>query len=159
MKDWAGKIAGTTLRIAALLCLAEAGPDGRVCTGPWAELPHYEITEEQLYRAMTISTYFIEHAKAAYSRIGAEGVTEFSRRTLAWIRKKEKREVSLREIQRACTYLQNASEVQAVLDRLEECGYLLVKDPEQRHRTGRPANPVYAVNPLLYGKKLPARKQ
>ncbi len=150
MKDWAGKIVGTTLRIAALLCLAEAGPKGRVCRDEWEEFPHYEITEEQFCRAMTIAAYFIEHAKAAYSCMGMEVITELSRRALEHLKKKGLQEIALRALQRLC-HFHSAAETQAVLDRLEEFGYLIVKDPEQRSRPGHPGNPVYAVNPLIFG--------
>ncbi|MBO5555679.1 MAG: DUF3987 domain-containing protein [Oscillospiraceae bacterium] len=156
LKDWAGKIVGTTIRIAGLLCLAESGPEGRVSKDEWTEMYHYEITEDQFSRAVRIAAYFIEHAKAVYSRISAEAILGFCRRAVEAIRRRNMRELNLRELQRACTFLKDAAEVQAVLDKLEECGYLIIRDQDQRNRPGRPGNPVYAVNPVVFGEKLAA---
>ena len=122
----------------------------------WTEMYHYEITEDQFSRAVRIAAYFIEHAKAAYSRISAEAILSFCRRAVETIRRKNMRELNLRQLQRACSFLKDAAEVQAVLDKLEECGYLIIRDQDQRNRPGRPGNPVYAVNPLVFGEKLDA---
>ena len=160
LKDWAGKIVGTTIRIAGLLSLTEAGPDGKICRDPWSELSHYEITEDQFCRAICIAEYFIEHAKAAYCRMNAETLMALCRRVIEIIRRKNMRELSLRQLQRSCSFLKDAAEVQAVLDKLEEFGYLIIKDQNQRNRPGNPGNPVYAVNPVVFGKScLPSPPQ
>ena len=153
MDDWAGKIVGTTLRIAALICLTEAIPCGSVHSGRPAELPHCEITKDQMFRAMALAAYFVEHARAAYSCREADDILKRCRKVLDVICEKQLMQTSLRRLMRMCSFLHKSEEAQAVLDRLEEYGYLAVKDPEKRHRTGRPGNPVYAVNPRLYSEK------
>ena len=147
-QDWAGKIAGTTMRIAALLCLAEAGPDDLIES--WEELPHYEITKEQMARAAAIGTYFIEHARAAYCRMGASGLTAVCRRVLDVLIEKKPEKLTQRTLMRLCRFLETAEAAQPVLNHLEDLGYLILSDPEEARRNGRHGNPVYLVNPLLF---------
>ena len=43
-----------------------------------------------------------------------------------------------------------ADEAQKVLDHLEEYAYIAIRDPETRRKPGRPGNPIYDVNPLVF---------
>ena len=152
IKDWAGKIVGTTMRIAGLLCLAQLAErlSGRVTS--LDDVPDPLITKEQMQCALVIGTYFIEQAKAAYSRTGAVQLIEFSKRALEAVKKNRLEEVSTRILMKACTFLATAEETQKVLDYLEILGYISIKNAEERHGRGRPASPLYSVNPLFQNK-------
>ena len=60
IRDWAGKLEGNTMRIAGLICRAEAGPDGRIQPENPEEAPHYEITGRQMFNAIRIANYYVE---------------------------------------------------------------------------------------------------
>jgi hypothetical protein len=64
MTDWAGKLVGTTARIAALLHLAAR------CTevAPWESA----ITADTVLSAIRIAHYLIPHARAAFGQMGAD---------------------------------------------------------------------------------------
>ena len=152
-KDWAGKIAGTTMRIAALLCLADAAAFLLNHPGQALSFSRLCISEEQMQRALILGSYFIDHAKAAYCRMGSVQLIEFCKRALSAIRKNHLKELSTRKLMKACTFLATAEEAQKVLDHLEVLGYLSIRDAEARHGRGRPSNPVYLVTPYLYQEK------
>lgn len=157
IKDWAGKIVGTTMRIAGLLCLAQLAdqlPGGGVSLDC---IPDPVITKDQMECAFVIGTYFIEQAKAAYIRTGAVQLIELSKRALEAIKRNQLTEVSTRKLMKACSFLVTAEEAQKVIDNLESYGWLTARDPEARHGRGRPANTIYLVNPYLKQlKQLPA---
>ena len=58
--------------------------------------------------------------------------------------------LKLRELMRNCRFLTTADEAQKVLDHLEEFAYIAIRDPETRRKPGRPGNPIYDVNPLVF---------
>ena len=153
MEDWAGKIVGTTMRIAALLCIAEAGPEDLVES--WELLPHYEITQLQMAKAITIAAYFIDHAKAAYYAMSDESLLGQGRRVLEAVKEKKLTVITRRDIMQMCRFLRKAEATQKVIDLLEDYGYLVIKNADERPKIGRPGNPLYYVNPLIYTKKLP----
>ena len=149
MQDWAGKIVGTTMRIAGLLCLADAAEHLPQAFESPETFPELVITKEQMQLALWIGSYFIEQAKAAYCRMGSVQLVELCKRALNAIRKQGYTELTLRTLMRLCRFLSTAEEAQKVLDHLESLGWLAVKDPETRSRPGRPGNPVYYVTPFL----------
>ena len=148
IRDWSGKIVGTTVRIAALICRAEAGPEGDVHKEKAAKVSHYEISSTQMIRAIRIANYYIEHAKAAFRKMGIEMLISRCERSLAAIRRLQLTSISKRDLMRACRFLQTSEEARRVLDHLEDYGYIRCQNPETRSRVGRPGNPVYDVNPL-----------
>lgn len=150
IRDWAGKLEGNTMRIAGLICRAEAGPDGRIQPGNPEEDPHYEITGRQMFNAIRIANYYVEHTKAAYRKMGIEMLTSRCQRALAVIKKQHLETLKLRELMRNCRFLTTADEAQKVLDHLEEYAYIAIRDPETRRKPGRPGNPIYDVNPLVF---------
>jgi hypothetical protein len=150
MRDWAGKIVGTTMRIAGLLCVAEAGPNGRVCHDDWADFPHYEITADQMRNAIRIAHYCMAHAKAAYNQCGGDEMTYTCRRVLKVIRKKELHAFTLRDLLRDCQFFKKADDVQKVLDHMSDLGFFTIQDPETHSKVGRPSNPTYLSNPIIF---------
>ena len=150
-RDWAGKIVGTTMRIAALLCLAESGPNGRILSDEhWERFPYYEINGKQMHNAIRIARYAIEHARAAYNNMGGDPLTFACRRVRAAIQRHGLKEFSIRDIMRCCSFLKKADDVQKVLDHMSDLGFFTIKNIEEHRKPGRPSNPTYLTNPLLF---------
>ena len=145
LKDWAGKIVGTTMRIAGLLCRAES--NALVSSLSDEQLV---ISVEQMVRAVSIAEYFIAHARAAFALMGADTTVNNCKYVLSAIRRLGKNEIDRRTVMRECRALHTAEAVQTVLDALENYGYIALKDPEAYSGHGRPANPGYLVNPALF---------
>lgn len=59
-------------------------------------------------------------------------------------------ELSKRDIMRLCRGFKKAEELQPVLDRLCEYGYLAAKPGETKTGGGRPASQGYLVNPAVF---------
>ena len=100
--------------------------------------------------AIAIGRYFTEHARAAYSLMGADDLVKQSKYTLDAIIKNGLTEFTRRDIMRICRSFKKTEQVQPVLNHLTDLGYLALKEAEQPVGKGRPNNPAYLVNPLLY---------
>ena len=144
--DWAGKLVGAVLRISGLLCRA-----ANAKCADFLDIPESTIVSpEQMTGAIAIGRYFTEHARAAYSLMGADDLIKQSKYTLDAIIKNGLTEFTRRDIMRICRSLKKTEQVQPVLNHLADLGYLALKDTEQPVGKGRPNNPAYLVNPLLY---------
>ena len=144
--DWAGKLVGAVLRISGLLCRAA----NATCMD-FLDIPDSMIvSEEEMAGAIAIGRYFTEHSRAAYSLMGADDLVKQSQYTLDAIMKNGLLELTRRDIMRICRSFKKAEQVQPVLNHLADLGYVALKETEQTFGKGRPANPTYLVNPLLY---------
>lgn len=148
INEWAGKIVGTTARIAALLWRADYQME--FCT----EENCFEIDEETMCRAVAIGEYFIRHALAALNLMGADNLTKDCKYLIEIVRKKALREFTLREIMRLCQRFKKKEQLLPVLDHLSDFGYIREKTEDHDGR-GRPASQSYLVNPCL----LPEEKE
>ena len=108
-----------------------------------------EVSGETMANAIRLGRYYLEHAHAAYNLMGADPVVKQCRYVLSAISKYGLAEVNRRDIMRACRSFKTAEEVQPVLNRLAEYGYLAVKDDGNYSTGGRPTNPTYLVNPAV----------
>ena len=149
-RDWAGKIVGTAMRIAAILCLAETRSNGRIVDEESTDPTPHEISAEHMFKAIRIANYYIEHAKTAFRKMGVELLNDRCERVVQIIKKQHLTPLTLRDLMRACRFLPVKEEAQKVLDHLETYGYLSMQNPELRTRAGRPSNPVYDVNPWVF---------
>ena len=144
--DWAGKLVGAVLRISGLLCRAT----NAYCTD-FLDVPDATVVSaEQMAGAIAIGRYFTEHSRAAYSLIGADNLVKQSQYALDAIVKNGLLEFTRRDIMRICRSFKTADSVQPVLNHLADLGYVALKETEQTASKGRPGNPTYLVNPLLY---------
>ena len=144
--DWAGKLVGAVLRISGLLCRA-----ANAKCADFLDIPESTIVSpEQMTGAIAIGRYFTEHARAAYSLMGADDLIKQSKYTLDAIIKNGLTEFTRRDIMRICRSFKKTEQVQPVLNHLTDLGYLALKEAEQPVGKGRPNNPAYLVNPLLY---------
>ena len=148
INEWAGKIVGTTARIAALLWRADYHME--FCT----EENCFEIDEETMCRAVAIGEYFIRHALAALNLMGADNLTKDCKYLIEIVRKKALREFTLREIMRLCQRFKKKEQLLPVLDHLADFGYIR-ENREDHDGRGRPASQSYLVNPCL----LPEEKE
>ena len=144
--DWAGKLVGAVLRISGLLCRA-----ANAKCADFQDIPESKIvSREQMTGAIAIGRYFTEHARAAYTLMGADDLVKQSKYTLDAIIKNGLTEFTRRDIMRICRSFKKTEQVQPVLNHLTDLGYLALKETEQPAGKGRPNNPAYLVNPLLY---------
>lgn len=144
--DWAGKLVGAVLRISGLLCRAASAH----CSD-FLDLSDSMIVDgETMASAIAVGRYFTEHSRAAYSLMGADDLIKQSQYTLDAIMKNGLLEFTRRDIMRMCRSFKKVEQVQPVLNHLADLGYVALKETEQTFGKGRPANPTYLVNPLLY---------
>ena len=144
--DWAGKLAGNTVRIAALLCRAERHIVKEFLSDPEPLV----VSGRTMSDAIRIGRYFTEHAKAAFSLLGADEGIRNCRYVLSAIKKAGLAEVSRRDIMRLCRALKTKDAVQTVIDQLVEYGYLAEKQTRLQPGRGRMQVGVYAVNPCIF---------
>ena len=141
--EWAGKLCGAVVRIAGLLCRADAKRN---------ELQDdsftLEVDGETMTRAVALGRYYLKHAEAAFLLMGADPIVKRCEYVLQAIKKEGKAELSQRDIMRLCRSFKKKDELIPVLDRLCEYGYLRPKG-ETEKRTGRPVSQQYEINPAV----------
>ena len=139
IESWAGKYTGAVLRIAGLLHIAENNG-----------IPEFsDVSEQTMKNAVRIGEYFLEHAKAAYSLMGADPVNKQGEYLLSKIQKAQVREFSRRDAMRMCRGIKTAESIQPVLNRLCEYGYIAPKPTEPVLGVGRRPSEMYLTNPCL----------
>lgn len=144
--DWAGKLVGAVLRIAGLLCRAVNAR----CID-FLDIPESMTVDAQtMAGAIAIGRYFTEHSRAAYALMGADDLVKQSQYALDAIIKNGLVEFTRRDIMRLCRSFKTAEQVQPVLNHLADLGYVAMKETDSTPGKGRPANPTYMVNPLVY---------
>ena len=142
--DWEGKLIGNTLRISGLLCRAniflghgflDETADNLIVDGPTME------------NAIRIGRYYLTNAIAAYDVLPEKPMYVQANRILKAIAEKGLKEFDRRAAMRYCQSFKTVSEIQPVLDFLEDYGYISQLPCEKRY-SGRPPLPRYLVNPL-----------
>lgn len=144
--DWAGKLVGAVLRISAILWRTS----NLRCDSFLEDEPDTEVDADTINNAITIGRYYIEHARAAYSLMGADPVIKQCKYVLNAVKNTGLVEASKRDIMRLCRSFRNADELQPVLDQLTEYGYIAPKQDNLPKGKGRPVSQVYLVNPIIY---------
>ena len=137
--DWAGKFVGAVLRISGILHVMKYPKDSMFDP----------VSRETMESAVTIGRYFLEHAKAAYSLMGADVINKNAQYLLSAIRRDRITEFSHRDAMRLYRQFKAAESLQQVLDRLCEYGYLAVKAMPTAHGAGRKPSEVYLTNPAV----------
>jgi replicative DNA helicase len=141
--EWGGKITGATVRVAALLHLADRPEE-------W-ERP---IEHDTLLRSITLTEeYWIPHARIAFDLLAETDSVEAAKRLLVWIRRKRPTEFSPRDAHRG---LRGKGEREKVVDPalqvLVDHGYIRAVEFEaatEGRGRGRPRGARYLVNPKL----------
>lgn len=143
MSDWGGKCAGGTLRIAGVLHCVEnrTAPDKTL------------VSKRTMKRATKIMTYFLKHAKYAYSVMGADKTIHEAKYILRRLETQTKQELTKSSIYHLCRNknFKKVDDMFPALDLLIEYGYL--KKKSYSYPTGgRPKGDSYLLNPLYFEK-------
>lgn len=139
MRDWGGKLAGATVRLAAVLHCVEYGPTGEI------DLP-------TLLAAIAIARYLAPHAEAVLNMMQAqEGAgDEDARYVLRWIERHGRRDFTKSEAQhQGKRRFPKADEIDQALTELTRRGYIR-PIPAEPAGPGRPPSPKYEVNPAVF---------
>lgn len=139
ISDWAGKFVGAVLRISGILHVMQYPRDSMFDS----------VSRETMENAVTIGRYFLEHAKAAYSLMGADAVNKNAQYLLSAIKRNGIPEFSRRDAMRLCRQFKTADSLQPILNRLCEYGYLAAKPLTLAPGTGRKPSELYLVNPAF----------
>jgi Protein of unknown function (DUF3987) len=125
MRDWGAKLAGATLRLAAVLHCVEHGPVGRV-------------------EGRTI-------AAAVDMMLASEETTaDDARYILRWIERHARQEFTKSEAQHhGKRRFPKANDIDLALNELTRRGYIRLR-PAEASRRGRPTSPAYEVNPVAF---------
>ncbi|MEU3340692.1 DUF3987 domain-containing protein [Streptomyces sp. NPDC006668] len=142
--DWAGKLRGQLIRIAACLTLYE-NPRSR------------EISTERMNDVLGMAPYLIAHARAVFDLMGRnrEGKLKPLRDILTWLRNRADpaADFSARDAWQALKGREWAEDMDAMNDallQLEEHGWIaLLPPPDTQGRRGRKPSPKFAVHPSI----------
>lgn len=145
MHDWAGKLEGNVARLAGILHLAEAIPEGD---------PSPTISLETMERAISLGEYYLAHAKIAYLEMGNDPAVEEAQSILDWLIRSDTVVFKKRDVQQ---HLRNytAEDIQHALDILETNNWVRRQQPDRGQGKGRPPDALYQVNPkakAVYGR-------
>ena len=139
ISDWAGKFVGAVLRISGILHIMKYPKDSMFDS----------VDRETMENAVAIGRYFLAHAKAAYSLMGADTVNKDAQYLLSFIKRERLTEFSRRDAMRLCRSFKTADSLQPVLNRLCEYGYIAVKLQEPPLGVGRRPSEIYLTNPAV----------
>lgn len=139
ISDWAGKFVGAVLRISGILHVMKYPKDSMFDS----------VDRETMENAVAIGRYFLAHAKAACSLMGADTVNKDAQHLLSFIKRERLAEFSRRDAMRLCRSFKTADSLQPVLNRLCEYGYIAVKPQEPASGIGRRPSEVYVTNPAV----------
>ncbi|MCC7085190.1 MAG: DUF3987 domain-containing protein [Pirellulales bacterium] len=139
MRDWGAKLAGATLRLAAVLHCVEHGPAGR-------------IEGATVAAAVEIAAYLVPHATAVLNMMLASEKTadDDARYVLRWIERHGRQEFTKSEAQHhGKRRFPKAEAIDAALGKLVHRGYIRPV-PTEPTGPGRPPSTAYEVNPAAF---------
>jgi hypothetical protein len=147
MRDWGAKLAGATLRLAAVLHCVEYGTIG-------------SISESTLESAVTIARYLIPHADVVLNMMQAkeDSAEDDARYVLRWIERHGRREFTKSEAQHdGKRRFPLAEKIDPALDELVRREYIRLR-PTTATGPGRPPSPTYEVNPAAFANEKPKKR-
>lgn len=132
--EWASKLAGTVVRIAALLAAAR-------CNGIPEEITYHDMTG-----AIEFSDYLIAHAWRAYAAMGVVSNSRVEHRILRRIKREGWTEFKVRDLQRAmgAARAYSAEDLEELLEGMEKMGYL-----RRKIVSLKPLRVAWEVNPQV----------
>jgi hypothetical protein len=139
MRDWGGKLAGATLRLAAVLHCVGHGATGCIA-GP------------TLAAAIEIARYLMPHAEAVLNmmHVREQPGNDGARYVLRWIERRSLRQFTKSEAQHhGKRKFPKADDIDSALAELTRRGYIRQR-PAEATGPGRPPSPTYDVNPALF---------
>jgi hypothetical protein len=147
MRDWGAKLAGATLRLAAVLHCVGYAPDAAVGGPTFAA-------------AVEIARYLIPHAEAVLALMQAKEASgeDDARYVLRWIERHGRREFTKTEAQHhGKRRFPKADDIDPALAELTRRGYIRLR-PAATIGPGRPPSPSYEVNPAFFTSVKPAMR-
>ena len=148
--DWLGKLVGNTLRIAGIL--ARCGVVKRsIADAILEEDSSIVIDRATMENAVRIGKNFLVHAINAYGDMGIRSGFKAAAMVIEKLREQNMTTVNRRDVMRTCRFVSSAEEAQAILEHLEDYGYVRLSsvDASDKLRGGRPKNASYTINPLV----------
>ncbi|MDT0476458.1 YfjI family protein [Streptomyces sp. DSM 41014] len=141
ISNWAGKLAGATARMAALLHLAEHGGGGYA----------HPVTADTMNAAIELGQYYTAHALAAFDAMGADNTTARAHSVLETLRTHRWSEVSKRDlmVKLSRSEFPTAADLDPPLNLLEDHGYVRAQPVVPTGGRGRPPSPRYLIHPRL----------
>jgi hypothetical protein len=141
ISNWAGKLAGATARMAALLHLAEHLGEGYA----------HPVPEATMRAAIELGEYYTAHALAVFDVMGADAVLGRARSVLDALRDNGWEDVSRRDVFTVLSRSEvpTVTDLEPALALLEDHGYLRSYQPERTGKRGRPPAPRLQVHPDL----------
>ena len=143
LRDWASKLAGAAVRLAALLHLAAHLADGY----------QRPVDADTMERAVELGRYFTDHARAAFRQMGMDPLIADAQTLLAWIKRSEAAGFSKRDLFNGVrsSRFQKAADIDESLAVLVDHGYVrLAEPPSSTNRGGRPSSPRYVAHPEVF---------
>jgi hypothetical protein len=133
-------LAGAVARIAGVLhCVIHA--DGE----PWL----YPMAATTMHSAIEIGNYAVVHALAAFEAMRADKGLSDAQYLLQWLQRHGKTEFAKSEAQQhGKRRFKQATDIDAPLEVLVRHNYIRLR-PAAKRRPGRPASPLYEVNPAF----------
>jgi putative DNA primase/helicase len=139
MRDWGGKLAGETLRLAAVLHCVENDPASY-------------INGVTIRAAIEIARYLVPHAEAVLEmmQVKENSRDDDARYVLRWIERHGRREFTKTEAQHhGKRRFPKANSIDAPIGELTRRGYIRLQ-PAKVTGPGRPPSPTYEVNPAVF---------
>jgi hypothetical protein len=144
MRDWGGKLAGATLRLAAVMHWFTRGREDN-------------IAATAIRAAITIARYLIPHAEAVLNMMQANTgpSDDDAQYVLSWIQRHGRRQFTKSEAQHhGKRRFPKAQDIDPVLQTLVSRGYIR-PIPAALSGPGRPSSPVFEVNPTVFADSSP----
>jgi site-specific recombinase XerD len=138
MKDWGGKVAGSTVRLAAVLHCVEHQSESH-------------INVATIGAAVEIARYLVPHAEVVLTMMQTKEETrdDDARYLLRWIERHGRQKFTKTEAQHhGKRRFPKANDIDPALDELVRRCYVRLLASERAGR-GRPLSPTYEVNPAL----------
>ena len=140
ISDWAGKLAGSVGRIAALLHVAERVSEAH----PWGE----PIELHTMQAAVRIGHYLIPHAVVAFEGMETDPEVSSAKRIVAWLQRAGVAQFTKRDVHVALKgHFKRAEQIDRPLSLLAERGYIQEVRLPAPKAVGRPPSPLFVVNP------------
>jgi hypothetical protein len=145
IRDWGGKLAGATLRIAGILHTVDYGDAG-------------PIEDFTIVKAVEVARYLIPHAQYVLQLMAASKTKERAEGqiVLRWIKRTSKSEFTRSQAQQSLRgRFPQADDIDPALGELTRRGYIRRRHITPTGRPGQHPSPLYEVNPIIKSKCCP----
>jgi replicative DNA helicase len=143
--DWGAKLTGATLRIAALLHVAQHPTDG------WRR----EVGADTVRRAVQVADYYRAHALVAFDSMRADPTVADAEYLLDVLNRLGRETTSTRDLHVAASRSRfpKVGDLGPSMVMLEDHGYIRSVPMPEQAGPGRPHSPLWSVNPHILAAK------